>query len=327
MVRDTLGEDAVIVASREERGGAVHVTAAVEPHFEISREGAADDWLQYDEEDEESAVAEELTDAMLRHAVAEDVMDNVISCATVVGLNDPAEAMVAAIEHLFKFNPLPLQAAELPQMMVGMPGAGKTLAVAKLAARGAMEGLKIGVISCDTVRAGGVEQLQAFTDILNIDLQRAETAADLRAALAGMRGFDQILVDTPGINPFNKDDVKILARLMAAADMQTHLVLQAGTDTDECSEAARAFAAIGVQNLLPTRIDIARRLGGVLSAAHHGNLSFSDVSNTPKVADGAYCVDAASLIKTFDAGGFSFCSPRPTATAPQNRFPFGEALG
>jgi flagellar biosynthesis protein FlhF len=75
MVRETLGENAVIVATREEKGGkAVRITAAIEPHFELSKTGeaaAADGWLQYDDEDEESAVAEEITDTMLRHGVPE----------------------------------------------------------------------------------------------------------------------------------------------------------------------------------------------------------------------------------------------------------------
>ena len=67
MVRDTLGEDAIIVATREEKAGkAVHVTAAIDPGapaFELNRTGAAapSDWLQYDAEEDENAIAEELT--------------------------------------------------------------------------------------------------------------------------------------------------------------------------------------------------------------------------------------------------------------------------
>lgn len=289
MVRDTLGDDAVIVASREQRDGSIHVTAAIEPNFEVSQPGQSaggDDWLQYDDEDEESAIAEEITEAMLRHNVPEDVMDNIISCATVVGIDDPGEALVAAIEHLFQFSPLPSGKQKTAHMMVGMPGSGKTLAVAKMAARSAMNGLTVGVISCDTVRAGGVEQLGAFTKLLKIDLKRAGDPAQLKQALSALQGCDQILIDTPGINPFNKEDVKMLARLMNVGPITPHLALQAGTDTEECSELARVFSTIGVQSMIPTRIDIARRLGGLLAAAHSGNLTFADASNTPKVAAG-----------------------------------------
>ncbi len=298
MVRQTLGEDAVIVATREERGGSIHVTAAVEPHFEISRSdrgGAGDSWLQYDDEDEESAIAEELTEAMLRHSVPEDVMDNVLSCATVIGLDDPKDALMASVEHLFQFKPLPNKSISQAQMMVGMPGSGKTLAVAKMAARGVMAGMRVGVISCDTIRAGGVEQLQAFTKLLKIDLQRASGPQELKALLTSMKGFDQILIDTPGINPFNTEDVRLLARLINTGMIEPHLVFQAGGDTDECSEIARAFSTIGVQSMIPTRLDIARRLGGLLAAAHHGNLVFADASNTPKVADGLFSMTPQHL--------------------------------
>lgn len=300
MVRDALGEDAVIVATREQRDGNIHVTAAVEPNFEISRGSqstAGDDWLQYDDEDEESAIAEEITEAMLRHNVPEDVMDNIISCATVVGLDDPGQALSAAIEHLFQFTPLPQTRVNAPIMIVGMPGAGKTLLVAKMAARSAMNGLKVGVISCDTVRAGGVEQLGAFTKLLKIDLKRAGDAAQLKQAIAALKGCDQILIDTPGINPFSKDDVRMLARLMNAAPMSTYLALQAGTDTEECVELARIFATIGVHSMIPTRIDIARRLGGILAAAHNGNLTLADGSNTPKVANGLFDLSPHGLAR------------------------------
>lgn len=304
MVRDTLGEDAIIVATREEKGGkAVRVTAAIDPGyapppaFEISRTGPADasDWLQYDEEEDESAIAEELTEVMLKHSVPEEVMDHILSCATVVGLEQPSIALIASIEHLFTFTPLPQKPVKKPLMVVGPPGAGKTLAVAKIAARGVMRGLKIGVITSDTVRAGGVEQLGAFTKLLRIDLKKVENAQELAIVLPAFRGYDQIIIDTPGLNPFDTNDVKNLARLIGAAEAQPHLVLPAGIDADESGEMARIFAAIGVHSLIPTRIDMARRLGGLLSAAHYGSMSFADASNTPKVADGLIGLDPKSL--------------------------------
>ncbi len=292
MVRKALGEDAIIVATKEENGGkSVKVTAAVEPAFEIStgQTAATDrDWLQYDEEEETSAVAERLTEAMLKHAVPDDITDQIISCATVMGLDEPGVAMIAAIEHLFSFRPLPISAVRKPIIMVGPPGSGKTLAVAKLAARGAMNGLNIGVISTDTVRAGGVEQLHAFTKLLEIDLKKAASAAELKALVEQMteEKKDQIIVDTSGLNPFKAQEVKELARLIITVKARPVLAMPGGIDADESGEMARVFATIGVSEILPTRIDIARRLGGILAAAHHGSLSITDYSQTAMVAQG-----------------------------------------
>jgi len=299
MVRDTLGDEAVIVASREERGGHVHVTAAIEPAFEVGGNGlspnAADDWLQYDDENDEGSTAEELTDILLRHSVPEDVIDHIISCATVVGLGDPASAMTASIEHLFAFRPLPRQESPKPFMMVGPPGAGKTLAVAKMAARSVMDGLDVAAISCDTVRAGGYEQLEAFTKLLRIPLYKAKTPGDLAALYEDLQPRDHIIVDTAGINPFDTDQIKDLAQLIGAAECNAQLVIPAGCDADEAGEMGRIFSTLGVYGLLPTRIDMARRLGALFSAAYHGTLAFSDAGNTPKVADGLITLTPDSL--------------------------------
>ncbi len=319
MVRDTLGEDAIIVATREERGGkGVSVTAAIEPgyerdygrgapNFEVGDnqgEGESGGWLQYDDEDEEYAVSEEITEAMLKHSVPEDILDHIISCATVIGLEQPSVALVAAVEHLYSFTPMPRKAARKPFIMFGPPGAGKTLAVAKLAARGVMDGLSVAVVTTDTARAGGIEQLNAFTRLLSIDLKKAKNAHDLRALVADLRGYDQVFVDTQGINPFSREDLKQAAILAGAADMEGILVMPCGMDADESGEIARAFAAIEISQMMPTRIDMARRLGGLLSAAQYGGMSFTDAGNTPKVADGLTSMTPQSLARLLMPGSY-----------------------
>lgn len=326
MVRDSLGEDAIILATREEKGGkAVRVTAAIDPADYDERQygapafethgrqepSAGDTWLQYDDEDEESAVAEEVTDAMLRHAVPEDVMDQILSCATVVGFDQPGVAMVAAIEHLFQFNPLPDGPTKKAMMFVGPPGSGKTLAAAKMAARGAMNGLKVGVISTDTVRAGGLEQLAAFTKLLRVELKKSDSPASLKEQLAALKGCDQVIIDTAGMNPFSTEDIKKLARLIGAGDIEPYLVLPGGMDAEESGEIGRVFATVGVHTLVPSRIDMARRLGGILSAAHHGGLSFADASNTPKVADGLISLNPKTLSKLLMPGAYRNESVEP----------------
>ncbi len=309
MVRDNLGENAVIVATREENGGrTVRVTAAIEPGFEIAQNGrtaAPESWLQYDEEEESGAIAEALTDALIRHSVPAEVADHIISSATVMGLESPGVALVAALEHLFSFDPLPVRPYDKALMMVGPPGSGKTLAVAKMAARGVMNGLRIGVISTDTVRAGGIEQLESFTRLLNINLKRADDPAQLKEILNDMEGIDQVVIDTQGLNPFNTDDIRHIAKMIGVGDVEPVVVMAAGGDCEEMGEMARVFSTLGVRRFLPTRIDIARRLGGLLAAAHQGGLSFSDAGNTPKVADGLIALSPKTLARLIMPGAFN----------------------
>lgn len=292
LVREALGEDAIIIATREEQGGkAVRVTAAVEEEqhiaFDLNKGATADDWLQYDEEeDRENNVTEALIDVMLKHVVPEDVMDQVLSCASVMGVEEPHVALVGALDTLFSFTPLPQKAYKKALMFVGPPGSGKTLTVAKQATRAILNDLNVAIITTDTSRAGGIEQLSAFTKLLKIDLKRARNAKELKAALTEIGKADQILIDTSGTNPFDAADMKALAQLIAASDIEVALVLPAGFDSSESGEMARIFAALGARRLVATRLDIARRLGGLLSAAQQGGLSFTDASTNSYVAEG-----------------------------------------
>ena len=100
MIRDTLGDDAIIVATREENGGkTVRVTAAVDPsdqpygygavptapNFELNKPmtgpGVSDSWLQYDDEQQADAntIAEDLNDVMFAHSAPEDGTDQILS--------------------------------------------------------------------------------------------------------------------------------------------------------------------------------------------------------------------------------------------------------
>lgn len=292
MIRDELGEDAIIVATREEKnavgGAVVHVTAAIEkdgPYSDRAEESPSDDWL-YGDDNDEAMVIEEITETMLRHAVPEEVLDQVVSCASILGLDEPRVALLSAIESLFKFTPLPTEPSRSPIMMIGPPGAGKTLAAAKMAARSSMNGLNVAVITTDVERAGGQEQLEAFTRLMDINLKIAKTPTALKEVLLETKAYDQVIIDTAGANPFDTESLKHLARLIGTAEIDPVLVLPAGSDSEEAGEMAKIFATVGAQRLLPTRVDVARRLGSLLSAAYQGGLGFADISSTAKVADG-----------------------------------------
>lgn len=293
MVREEMGEDAVIVATREEKnavGGAlVHLTAAMErdsfSDTDQDFDGADQDWM-YADDDNESMCIEEVTETMLRHGVSDDVLDQIISCAAVLGVDEPRLALLSSIESLFKFAPLPNAPTKTPIIMVGPPGSGKTLATAKLAARSSMSGLDIAVITTDAERAGGMEQLQAFTKLMEVDLKVAKTPTALKEALLELGNMDQIIIDTAGANPFDPESMKNLARFIGAAEMDPVMVLPANTNADEAGEIAEAFMHVGAQRLLPSRIDVARRLGSLLVAAYQGGMAFTEISATAKVADG-----------------------------------------
>lgn len=295
-IRDTLGDDAIIVSSKEEASGWVRITAAVEqnaapapadrkPVLEKEKPASkpaapADDTpAPYDSEE----IIEMITDTLLRHRVPAAVSEKILAAASLDSSGNPQTALAKGLAKAVTFAPAP--APKDPLILVGPPGAGKTLMTAKLAAQGVLAGRKPVVITTDIARAGGVEQLSAFLDILELPLHQAEDEKSLQKILARENSSD-IIIDTGGLNPFDPQEMKYLARLMATSDMDAALVLPAGGDAEESAEMAMTFGVLGVKRLIPTRLDFARRFGGILNAASKAGLAVGLASHTPQVAHG-----------------------------------------
>jgi len=190
--------------------------------------------------------------------------------------------LAGALAARLGFAPLP---EGRPILLVGPPGAGKTLSCAKLAARATMAGHPPLVVTADGNRAGAVEQLAAFTRLLGLTLAVAAQPEVLARAMEARKPGQPAFIDGFGCDPFDAAQAERLHRLAQAADATPVLVLPAGLDAEESAELARAFHLLGARHLLPTRLDVARRLGGVLAAAAAG-LTLTEAGIGPQVAAG-----------------------------------------
>ncbi|MDI3309524.1 MAG: hypothetical protein QJR07_20825 [Acetobacteraceae bacterium] len=110
-----------------------------------------------------------------------------------------------------------------------------------------------------------------------------------------------MLIDTAGCDPFDPAQAEALLLLARAAGATIVAVLPAGLDAGEAADLARAFAALGARHLLPTRLDAARRLGGVLAAAAAG-LALTEAGTGPSVADGLTPLTPDWLARRLEAG-------------------------
>lgn len=289
LVRAELGEDAIIVSTqRAGQGVGARVTAALE--------GPDDDELTAARCDAADAV-DELRQALVFHGTPKGLLERLVANAPPMDNADPILIAAAALDACFSFAPLPERGQGKPLMLIGPPGVGKTVTVAKLAARAVLAGRKLEVVTADTQRAGAIEQLAAFTRILRIDLQTADTPEALARLVERRNATTPLLIDTAGANPFSASEVEHLGTLVGAAKAEPVLVLAAGGDAAEAAEIAASFRPVGPTRLLVTRLDIARRLGGILAAADAGRLRFCDVSVTPHVAEGLSPVNPVSMAR------------------------------
>lgn len=273
LVRAELGAEAVILDTRRTAGG-VEVTAALEPAEPIPFAPAP---------------PPPRPGALARHNLPP-------ALAAQLGQGVLAERLAESLG----FAPLPDGVAR-PLLLAGPPGAGKTLSCAKLATRVVLGGGAPLVVTTDDARAGATEQLAAFTRLLGLNLAVAPQPVALAKTLARRVPDQPMLIDTAGCDPFDPAQAEALLLLARAAGATIVAVLPAGLDAGEAADLARAFAALGARHLLPTRLDAARRLGGVLAAAAAG-LALTEAGTGPGVADGLTPLTPDWLARRLEAG-------------------------
>ncbi len=193
------------------------------------------------------------------------------------------------------FGSLPLTADGPPLLLSGPPGAGKTLTVARLATRLVMAGTLPMVVTADGKRAGATEQLAAFTRLLGIDLIVASHPVTLGRALTRRQDATPVLIDAPGCDPFDPAQAEELVTLATTSSAMVVLVVPGGMDAAEAADLGAAYAAAGASHLVATRLDLTRRLGGVLAAAAGGRLAFTEAGIGPGAADGLVPLTPAFL--------------------------------
>ncbi|MEZ5669290.1 MAG: zeta toxin family protein, partial [Alphaproteobacteria bacterium] len=265
----------------------------------------------------DSSVRTGVADALAGHGVPDPLVRWLAEAAG--SLSDlPAElALAAALEDRLQFGGAPFRPSLRPIVLVGPPGAGKTTTAAKLAAQAVVNGAAVDLMAADTVKTGAVEQLAGLARHMQLTVETGDNLAALAAGWRQRRAAHeaagrpvQAIVDTTGANPYDPEDLARIGALIAGVRGHGVLVLGAGGDPLEQADIACAFAEAGATHLIVTRVDAARRLGGLLTAAaaraDGRSLKFCGVGISPRIGNGLRPITPVSLAKLlldpFEAG-------------------------
>lgn len=287
-VRDELGENAIILSSSRNPGGrGVKVVAAAD------REDTPGAGLMAMNQARKNGSLRDVEKILHYHGVPTSLREKIIETARYIEFADQLGAFSKAFDVLFMFQPLVLDTVMRPLLLVGPPGVGKTVTAAKLITEAKLKKLPVSVATLDTRRAGGVEQLKAFTDILDVPLYVAEDPAELKAILN--EADSPLIIDSFGVNPYDEAELAELAPFVYAGDVEPLLVIAAGGDVYETAEVASAFAPLGIRRMLVTRVNSARRFGGLLTAANAAGIAFSNISTASSVPQPIERLDSTRL--------------------------------
>lgn len=193
--------------------------------------------------------------------------------------------------------------------LMGPTEVGKTTTTAKLAARCVMRfgASKVALLTTDSYRIGGHEQLRIFGRILGVPVHAVKDGGDLQLALSELRNKHIVLIDTIGMSQRDRTVSDQIAMLQGAdTPAQRLLLLNATSHGDTLNEVVQAYRGEGQPDLagcILTKLDEATNLGGVLDTVIRYQLPVHYVSTGQKVPENLYVATRKFLLKS------AFCVP------------------
>ena len=172
-------------------------------------------------------------------------------------------------------------------ILVGPPGHGRTSTAAKLTRRAAVARTAILPIAADLDGTAGGAQLAAYLEQERGQIRNALTPDALFDTLRTARAAGhRCVIDLPSINAFDQDDMDSLQDLIQVVRAEPVLVMSAEGHPEDQADAARIFARAGIRRAILTKLDIARRRGGAISALSSAGIAFSHLAVTPFIGGG-----------------------------------------
>ncbi|MDE1957329.1 MAG: flagellar biosynthesis protein FlhF, partial [Betaproteobacteria bacterium] len=151
--------------------------------------------------------------------------------------------------------------------LVGATGVGKTTTIAKIAARLVLRHgtQSVALVTTDTYRIGGVEQLRIYGRILGVPVAVARDAAELRAHLQEFSDRSFVLVDTIGLSP---RDARLAEQLRWLGEQGTAvralLLLGAGMSLAVYEQAWQTYRELPLAGCILTKLDETPVFGAAL---------------------------------------------------------------
>lgn len=173
-------------------------------------------------------------------------------------------------------------------VLLGPTGSGKTTSIAKLAAAQVLRHgpHSVALLTTDTYRIAGVEQLEIYARILGVPLDVIKGPEDLLKSLEKHRDRSWIFIDTIGMGPRDprlNEQLQWFAAL--GADAQRFLLIPASLSGRNLATVLQPYTDIPLSGAIISKIDETQAFAAVLEwlAAQHLPVAwYSDGQKVPE---------------------------------------------
>ena len=214
-------------------------------------------------------VARELTSRIRERALGDEVLKSLSPGQQVVKVTDEELTRVlgGGAQQL-----TPASAPPSVMLMVGLNGAGKTTASAKIARHLKAAGQAPLLVAADLRRPAAVQQLRTLGDQIDVEVYSDDPSNEtVRVARDGVKrgaaaGASWVIVDTSGRFQIDDDLMGELEDVrQAVSPAETLLVIDAMTGQEAVNVAEEFHSRIGLTGLVLTKLDGDARGGAALS--------------------------------------------------------------
>ncbi len=181
----------------------------------------------------------------------------------------------------------------------GSTGCGKTTSLVKLAIvmKLVLES-DVMVVSADTEKVGGAEQLQTYASIAGIPFRVVYTGEEIKKLLNEENSRDFILIDTTGVSQKDFGKIKEIKDIIDAAGPDYNfLVISAVTGSSVVSQILENFEILKPSALIISKLDEAPVLGNIIESLKNVSLPVAYITNGQKIPDDIEPADTRALSK------------------------------
>lgn len=188
--------------------------------------------------------------------------------------------------------------------LVGPTGVGKTTTIAKLAARFAqIHGHEqVALISTDTYRIAGFEQLATYGKIIGCQVKLAKDSQALDALLQQYAKKKLILIDTAGMGQRDIRLAENLANLVSNARfrIRNYLVLAANSQQQVMQENVDRFKKVPLSGCIYTKLDESVSIGEIITTSIQNGLPIGYLTDGQRVPEDIKVANAEKLVTLAD---------------------------
>lgn len=221
-----------------------------------------------------------LLEEEVRESIVRDLLEAVTRRVVALGPRGAPRALDFLIMELMERIPvLPVERGKgyaRTSCFLGVAGTGKTTLLAKLGVTAALrERQRVAFVGLGR-RGSSREVLRMASGVIECPLKEVETPAALSQLLTELVGYDQILLDSPGVSPFDERGLESLKGFLAVAPgVECHLVVNASQRDVDVQKAVETFGRFGLKSLAFARLDEACSYGAMLNAVDSSRLPLS----------------------------------------------------